>query len=385
MKKKIFALLLVAVMALVMLIGCAAPAADPAPAPVAEDPAPEPEPEPEEIEAPEVLLVEDVADDEDAIIIDAPRAEDELDDLAVDEYQFPGAVGSTMVIMLKDYTNPVWIECAAGARAAAEHFGVGYLLVQAPVVSNDNLEQIQLIEQAIARGDVDIYVLIPSDSIGIVPAVYSLNQAGIPVINLNTWINAAGTDAYFETFIIADNWTCGQYAARELARLAGEEGEVVLFQGPSGGQVTIDITRGFEEAIAEFPDIDIVYMFDAGFNRANAYAAMQNILAAHPNLRMVASANDEMALGALAALEAAGRRNGDDQHIFIGGIDGNQEAILAVYEGRLDFTVDKSFFRQGWAGIYVAARFLDGETDLPEQIPLEIHLILQDNAQDFLN
>jgi len=370
MKKKILTLSLALLLLFVFLVACDdADTADEAPD------------EPEEVVAPPVVLVDD---DDVELVIEAPRAADEVDEVEIEAYAFPAAVGSTMVLMLKDYTNPVWIECAAGARAAAEHFGVGELIIQAPVVSNDNLEQIQLIEEVIARGDIDIYVLIPSDSTGIVPAVYALNHAGIPVINLNTWINAEGTNAYFETFIIADNFTCGQYSARELARLAGEEGEVVLLQGPSGGQVTIDLTRGAEEAFAEFPGIEIVDMVDARFERTTAYTTMQNLLQAHPNLRMVFSCNDEMALGALAALEAAGRRNNDEYHIYIGGIDGNQEAIRAVLEGRLDFTVDKSFFRQGWAGIEIAAMFLDGHT-LPELIPLEIHLITQANAEDFLN
>ncbi|MCL2220762.1 MAG: sugar ABC transporter substrate-binding protein [Oscillospiraceae bacterium] len=351
MKKRILATILAMALMVALLAACAPP--EQAAAPIA---------------------------DPDAPVFEAPRAPDEVPGAG---YPFPGAVGSSMVLMLKDYTNPVWIEAAAGARAAAEHFGIGDLLIQAPVVSNDNLEQIQLIEQAIARG-LDIYVLIPSDSIGIVPAVYSLNEANIPVINLNTWINAEGTNAFFETFIIADNYTCAQYAAHQLAYLAGGEGEVVLLQGPSGGQVTIDLTRGAVDTFALYPGIEIVDMVDARFERATAYMTMQNLLQAHPNLRMVFSCNDEMALGALAALEAAGRRNNDENHIFIGGIDGNQEAIRAVLEGRLDFTVDKSFFRQGWAGVEIAAMFLDGHT-LPELIPLEIHLITIDNAADFLN
>jgi len=355
-------------MALVLLFaGLAACAPD---APVAEAPAPPP------VEAPAVIAPDEP-------VFEAPRTEEEVPELDEEEgFQYPGAVGKKVALILKDLTNPVWIECEAGARAAANFFGME-LVARAPIVSNDNLEQIQLVEQLIAQ-NIDIMVLIPSDSIGIVPAVISLNNANIPVINLNTWINAEGTDAFFETFVIADNYTCAQYSANELADLSGGEGKVVILQGPSGGQVTIDLTRGAVETFANFPGIEIVDTVDAEFNRATAYATMQNLLQAHPDLRMVFSCNDEMALGALAALEEAGRRNNDDQHIFIGGVDGNQEAIRAVSEGKLDFTVNKSFYRQGWAGIEVAAMFLDGE-NLPERIPLEIVLITKDNALDFLN
>lgn len=316
-------------------------------------------------------------------VFEAPRAQDEVPVAAPeDEFPYPGAVGKRAAILLKDYTNPVWIECGAGATAAAEFFGME-LEVLAPRVSNDNLEQIQLVEQAVARG-IDIMILIPADSTGIIPAVYTLNNANIPVINLNTWINNTDTDAFSETFIIADNYTCAQYSANRLAELSGGNGKVVLFQGPSGGQVTIDLTRGAVETFANFPGIEIVDMVDAKFERATAYMTMQNLLQAHPDLKMVFSCNDEMVLGALAALEEAGRRNGDENHIWIGGVDGNQEAIRAIHEGRLDFTVDKSFFRQGWTGVEVAAMFLNGQT-LAERIPLEIHLVTKDNAADFLN
>jgi ribose transport system substrate-binding protein len=110
---------------------------------------------------------------------------------------------------------------------------------------------------------------------------------------------------------------------------------------------------------------------------------MQNLIQAHPDLRIVFSCNDEMALGALAALEEAGRRNGDANHIFLGGVDGNQEAIRSVMDGKLDLTVNKSFYAQGWAGVEWAARFLNGE-QLDARIPLDVQLVTQENAHTFL-
>lgn len=107
-------------------------------------------------------------------------------------YKYPGAVGKTATLILKDLTNPVWILAGEGAKAAAADFGIEIEVV-APVVSNNNDEQIQLVQQAIAKKK-DIVILTPADSKGIVPAVTELNNANIPVINLNTKINNESGD-----------------------------------------------------------------------------------------------------------------------------------------------------------------------------------------------
>jgi len=163
--------------------------------------------------------------------------------------KYPGAVGKTAMLILKDLTNPVWIQ-AEGAKAAAAEFGL-VLEVAAPVVSNNNDEQIQLVEQAIAKKK-DIVILTPADSTGIVPAVTQLNDAKIPVINLNTKINNKSGKANSETFVVADNITCATLCATELAKLAGEKGEAIILQGPSGGQVTIDLTKGAEDTFMSY-------------------------------------------------------------------------------------------------------------------------------------
>ncbi len=149
---------------------------------------------------------------------------------------YPGAKGKKATLILKDLTNPVWIQAAEGAKAAAKDFGM-QIEVTAPVVSNSNDEQIQLVQQAIAKRK-DIVILTPADSKGIVPAVTELNQAKIPVINLNTKINNESGRANSETFVVADNIMCATLGATELARLAGGAGEAIILQGPSGGQVT---------------------------------------------------------------------------------------------------------------------------------------------------
>ena len=293
------------------------------------------------------------------------------------ETDFPGAVGKKATIILKDLTNPVWILAGQGAEAAAEAFGME-IEVAAPVESNNNDEQIQLVQQAIAKGK-DIVILTPADSTGIVPAVTELNEAGIPVINLNTKINNESGKANSETFVVADNIQCATLCAEELVARAGEEGKAIILQGPSGGQVTIDLTKGAEDVFNSYDGIEIVDYQDANFDRTTAYQITQNMLQTYPDLKIIFSCNDEMALGALRAVEEADLKD----QIVIGGIDGNQDALKSISEGALDCTVYKNFWLQAYTAVEAAARYLDGQ-ELPELIPVQLTAVTQDNVADFL-
>ena len=234
--KKIITILVLALLMVGLFSACQQPAVE-EPEPPAEEPVAvaEPEPTPEPVSEPS------------------------------GQTDYPGAVGKTATIILKDLTNPVWILAGEGAMAAAEAFGME-MEVAAPVESNNNNEQIQLVQQAIAKGK-DIVILTPADSTGIVPAVTELNDAGIPVINLNTRINNESGTANSETFVVADNIMCATLCAEELVSRAGEEGEILILQGPSGGQVTIDLTQGAEDVFAKYPNMEIVSYQDGNFDR----------------------------------------------------------------------------------------------------------------------
>ena len=134
---------------------------------------------------------------EEAPVAEAPSAPDDEEEVVDegDDYAYPGAVGKTATLILKDLTNPVWILAAEGAKAAAAEFGIIIECV-APVESNNNDEQISLAQQVIAQKK-DILIMIPSDSTGIVPVIEEVNAAGIPVNNMNTRISKDSGNAQY--------------------------------------------------------------------------------------------------------------------------------------------------------------------------------------------
>jgi len=354
--KRIALLLLVAVM-IAALVGCAQPAEQPAQSEAPAAPAAETK-APEATQAPAAT--------------EAPASEE-----PESQYKYPGAVGKKATMILKDLTNPVWLEAREGGLAAAEEFGMD-LEVVAPIESNNNEEQIALVQQVIAQKK-DILIMCPADSTGIVPAIEEVNAANIPVINLNTKINTDSGTVHYETFVVADNTICGTLCAEELVRLAGEEGEAVILEGPSGGQVTIDLSNAAQAVFKKYPNIKLVDIQNAKFDRATAFNTTQNLLQAHPNLKIIFSCNDEMALGAVEALKEAGKLD----QVVVGGIDGNQDALKAIKEGTMEVTVYKNFWLQAYTAVEAAAKFLDGQK-LDEKILVELEAVTPANVDKYL-
>ena len=350
--KRIGLLLLVVLLMAAAFAGCAKPVEEPS--------APE-----EPAAATEAPVVEEKP-------TEAPAPEEPESELP-----YPGAVGKTATLILKDLTNPVWLLAAEGAKAAAADFGIEIEVV-APVQSNNNDEQIALVQQVIAQGK-DILIMVPADSTGIVPAIEEINAAGIPVINLNTKINNESGTANSETFVVADNTICGTLCAEELARLAGEEGEAIILEGPSGGQVTIDLSNAAQAVFAKYPGIEVVDIQDAKFDRSTGFSTTQNLLQAHPNLKIIFSCNDEMALGAVEALKEAGKLD----QVFVGGIDGNKDALAAIKEGTMEVTVYKNFWLQAYTAVEAAAKFLDGQK-LEEKILVDLEAVTPANVDKYL-
>jgi ABC-type sugar transport system substrate-binding protein len=221
--------------------------------------------------------------------------------------------------------------------------------------------------------------MVPADSTGIVPAIEEINEAGIPVINLNTKINNSSGTANSETFVVADNTVCGTLCAEELVKLAGEEGEAIILEGPSGGQVTIDLSNAAQTVFAKYPNIKLVDIQCAEFDRSTGFTVTQNMLQAHPNLKIIFSCNDEMALGAVEALDEAGKLDS----VFVGGIDGNQDALKAIRDGRMEVTVFKNFWLQAYTATEAAAKFLDGQK-LEDLILVDLAAITKDNVEEYI-
>ena len=187
-----------------------------------------------------------------------------------------------ILVIVKNSTAPFWISIMDGAKAAGAELGYT-VTCKTPVDTAEgsgNEQQSNLCEEAIVSG-VSCVVLAPVDSEAIVPATKKINEAGIPIVNLNTKIS---DDTQYKTFCGLENINQGYNTAKAMFELMNGEGKIFIIEGSTGAQTSIDRVKGFEKALAEYPNIEVVAQQSANYSRADALNVVQNLLQAHPDV-----------------------------------------------------------------------------------------------------
>ncbi|HHW02598.1 MAG TPA: sugar ABC transporter substrate-binding protein [Thermoanaerobacterales bacterium] len=278
-----------------------------------------------------------------------------------------------VVMILKNLVNPTWQAVKKGGEDAAAKLGVE-LTVLAPLKADNNEEQIRQVEDSITK-KVDAIILVPADTKGIIPAVEKANAAGIPIINVNTKVGGGKT----ETFVAVENYDAASKVAEALAKKMGEKGKVIILEGKAGAQSAIDLKNGAVDTFKKYPNINVVASQTANWNRAEAMQVTQNLLQAHPDINAIFASNDEMAMGAVEAVNQAGLTG----KIMIAGLDANKDAIQAIKEGKMTLTCDKKSYDQGYQGVEAAFKILNNEP-VDERIVVETTIVDENNVDQYL-
>jgi ribose transport system substrate-binding protein len=274
------------------------------------------------------------------------------------------AMMSTVGLALSTLNNPFFVDLRDGAQAEAGKVGIELTVLDA---QNDPAKQTSEIEDLIAK-KVGVVIINPTDSDAIVPTVKKLNAAGIPVVTVDRAANGGVVAAH----IASDNVAGGRIAANYVATRLHGKGNVVMLEGIAGSSAARDRGRGFREGIAKYPGIKIVASQTADFDRAKGLSVMENILQAQKKIDAVFAQNDEMALGAVQAIEAAHRQ----KEMFVVGFDAIADALKAIKEGRMAATVAQQPKVMGQLAVQAAAKILKGET-VAKFTPVPLALIKQ--------
>jgi ABC-type sugar transport system substrate-binding protein len=246
----------------------------------------------------------------------------------------------------------------------------GYELVVTDA-QGQTAKQVSDVEDLIARR-VDLILLAPREFDGLTPALQAAKAANIPVILVDR--EAAGTAGQdFVTFLGSNFVEQGRRAAEWLAKETGGQAKIVVLAGTPGASVAADRARGFREGIAQHPGMQIVASQTGNFSRATAQGVMQNIAQSlGKQITAVYAHNDEMALGAVQALRAAGLQPGTDVKIV--SIDGQKAALEAIQRGELGATVESNP-RFGQLAFDTIEKFRKGE-------PIEPKILITDKFFD---
>ncbi|MGP1588281.1 MAG: sugar ABC transporter substrate-binding protein [Oribacterium sp.] len=286
-----------------------------------------------------------------------------------------GLSDKEVVVIIKNLTTPFFLAMKQGAEDAGRDLGVK-VTVQAPTSSEEgagNEEQTQLVEQAIANKTAAV-VIAPTDSSAIIPAIKKLNEAGIPAIACNTKVAEEGLT---ECFVGLENFTQGNHVMKTLCEGLNGKGKVFIIEGTPGAQTSIDRVAGAKAALSEYPDIVIAAQQSGSYKRASAMDVVQNLLQTSPDVNAIYCCNDEMALGAVEAVDAAGKTG----QVLIGGADGNADAIQAILDGKMYATAEANAHDQGYYGVDAAVKILKGEK--AEDFFIDSPIIDRNNAEEF--
>jgi ribose transport system substrate-binding protein len=281
-----------------------------------------------------------------------------------------------IALVLKTANNPFFIDMQKGAEDAAKKLGVN-LIVQAAEREVDVEKQMQIIENLI-QTKVAALCVTPSGSREIVPAIEKANRAGIPVVIVDTRVDAKAmseSSGKIAGFIGSDNYEGGKLAGEFIAKKLGGKGKVAVLEGIPGHETGDSRLKGFREALKATPEIEIVASQTANWERDQGFNVFQNILQSHPNVQAVFACSDLMALGAVEAIAAA-KKTGQ---ITVIGFDASDEARRAVLTGTMDATVAQSPAEMGALAVENAYRLIKGEA-VKDELVVPIKLITKENA-----
>jgi ABC-type sugar transport system substrate-binding protein len=187
---------------------------------------------------------------------------------------------------------------------------------------------------------VDLIFLAPREEKPLAPVVKEAVKAGIPVILLDRNVDEAlakpGVD--YVTFIGSNFIEEGQRVGEWLVKTSGGKAQIIELEGTTGSSPANDRKKGFDDVIAKNPGMKILASQTGDFARDKGRQVAQTLLQSHVGATVVYAHNDEMAIGAIAALEAAGKKPGKD--VLVLSIDGGREAVALVAEGKINYVVE---------------------------------------------
>ncbi|CAH0346505.1 sugar ABC transporter substrate-binding protein [Bacillus sp. CECT 9360] len=256
-----------------------------------------------------------------------------------------------------------------------EHDDVEVNMVDA---KNDSGKQISQVETFISQG-VDAVIINPVDTDAVLPMVDLANEAEIPVIVVNRMPDKKTMKKIY-AFVGSESLEAGTIQMEKVAELIGGKGNIGIMNGTLGQEAVVKRTEGNKEVVKKNPDIKIVREATADWQRSQGITLMENWIQSGEQFDAIVANNDEMAIGAIMALEESGKR-GD---IIVAGIDGTLDALQYVKEGKLDVSAFQDAYGQGKGSIETAIKAVKGEKVEEKFINIPFELITKDNVDEYI-
>lgn len=273
-----------------------------------------------------------------------------------------------IAVFTKNRTNPAYAAARLGAERVAARLGAR-VVHYVPEKPDDVAEQKTLVERAIAAQP-DAAVFVPVHATAMSDSVRKLNAAGIPTVNILNRL----AEGRFVTYVGSDDYRLARDIAARLFQRLGGKGDIVILEGVPAAVTSQERLRGFRDAVRDSPGIRIAASRAADYQLETARGVTAELLAGLPRVDGILCANDVMALGAIEALDAAGRS------IPLVGVNAIPEAIAAIKSGKLLATADFDAMAISSIATEAAIRHLRGER-ISAEIILPVRIVDATNYQ----
>ncbi|WP_270939986.1 ribose ABC transporter substrate-binding protein RbsB [Romboutsia lituseburensis] len=263
-------------------------------------------------------------------------------------------------LIVSTLNNPFFVDLKTGVENKAKELGYEVVVLDS---QNDPAKEVSNMED-ISVKNVDIVLLNPVDSDSAIASVMIANNNDLPVITVDRAANGGKVLSH----VASDNIEGGKMAADFLMDKLNKKGNIVELEGIAGSSATRDRGAGFEEGIKK-SEFKLVAKQSADFDRTKGLSVMENIIQSKDNIDAVFAQNDEMALGAQKALEAANMKN-----VLVVGFDATEDAVESVKKGKMAATVAQQPILIGETAVDAVHNVLIGK-DIDNYIPVELKLI----------
>lgn len=274
----------------------------------------------------------------------------------------PAMAKDAIALVISTLDNPFFVTLKEGAEKQAKALDYDLVVLDS---QNDPAKELANVEDISVRG-VKILLINPTDSDAVGNAIAVANQKKLPVITLDRAANKGQVVSH----IASDNTAGGEMAGNYIAEKLGKGAKIIQLEGIAGTSAARERGAGFAKA-AEAHDFKILASQPADFDRSKGLNVMENLLTAQAEVQGVFAQNDEMALGALRAIQAAGKKD-----LVLVGFDGTDDGVKAVKGGKMAATIAQQPEKIGEIGVQTADKVLKGEK-VEASIPVELKLINQ--------
>ena len=274
----------------------------------------------------------------------------------------PAMAKDAIALVISTLDNPFFVTLKEGAEKQAKALDYDLVVLDS---QNDPAKELANVEDISVRG-VKVLLINPTDSDAVGNAIAVANQKKLPVITLDRAANKGQVVSH----IASDNTAGGEMAGNYIAEKLGKGAKIIQLEGLAGTSAARERGAGFAKA-AEAHDFKILASQPADFDRSKGLNVMENLLTAQPEVQGVFAQNDEMALGALRAIQAAGKKD-----LVLVGFDGTDDGVKAVKGGKMAATIAQQPDKIGEIGVQTADKVLKGEK-VEASIPVELKLINQ--------